>query len=126
MKNIDNYLNHIFDNIDDNIVLDSEQKQVVLDDSKYLMVIAGAGSGKTTTLAAKVKYLVDVKKIRAEDILIISYTNKAVNELSNMINKNFNINAQICTFHHYAYTLIKEDENFKITTNGKQKIKNRK
>ncbi len=123
MKNIDNYLNHIFDNIDDNIVLDSEQKQVVLDDSKYLMVIAGAGSGKTTTLAAKVKYLVDVKKIRAEDILIISYTNKAVNELSNMINKNFNINAQICTFHHYAYTLIKEDENFKITTNGKQIIK---
>lgn len=123
MKDIDNYLNHIFDNIDDNIVLDSEQKQVVLDDSKYLMVIAGAGSGKTTTLAAKVKYLVDVKKIRAEDILIISYTNKAVNELSNMINKNFNINAQICTFHHYAYTLIKEDENFKITTNGKQIIK---
>ncbi len=123
MKDIDNYLNHIFDNIDDNIVLDSEQKQVVLDDSKYLMVIAGAGSGKTTTLAAKVKYLVDVKKIRAEDILIISYTNKAVNELSNMINKKFNINAQICTFHHYAYTLIKEDENFKITTNGKQIIK---
>ena len=123
MKDIDNYLNHIFDSIDDSIVLDSEQKQVVLDGSRYLMVIAGAGSGKTTTLAAKVKYLVDVKKIRAEDILIISYTNKAVNELSSMINKKFNINAQICTFHHYAYTLIKEDENFKITTNGKQIIK---
>ena len=124
MKDIDNYLNHIFDSIDDNIVLDNEQKQVVLDNSRYLMVIAGAGSGKTTTLAAKVKYLVDIKKIRAEDILIISYTNKAVNELSNMINKKFNINAQICTFHHFAYTLIKEEENFKITTNGKQIIRN--
>ena len=123
MKKIDFYLNHIFDDIDYNITLDNEQKEVVLDNNKYLMVIAGAGSGKTTTLAAKVKYLVDIKKISPKDILIISYTNKAVNELSNLINKKFNINAQICTFHHYAYSLIKEEHNFKITTNGKQIIK---
>ena len=123
MKNREFYLNHIFDNVDDNIILDNEQKMVVLDNSKYLMVIAGAGSGKTTTLAAKVKYLVDIKKVSPKDILIISYTNKAVNELSNLINKKFNIQAQICTFHHYAYSLIKEEYNLKITTNGKQIIK---
>lgn len=46
-----------------------------------MLVIAGAGAGKTTTIAAKVKYLVEKKHIEPDQILVISFTNKAVGEL---------------------------------------------
>ena len=39
--------------------LDEEQRRVVLSDEDYTLVVAGAGAGKTTTMAAKVKYLVE-------------------------------------------------------------------
>jgi DNA helicase-4 len=48
--------------------------------------VAGAGAGKTTTMAAKVKYLVDKQHVSPEDIIVISYTNKAINELKERIN----------------------------------------
>ena len=50
------------------------------------LVIAGAGAGKTTTVAAKVKYLVEKKGIRPDQILVISFTNKAVGELQDKKN----------------------------------------
>ena len=46
-----------------------------------------AGAGKTTTVAAKVKYLVDKKKVDPRQILVISFTNKAVNELKERIQR---------------------------------------
>lgn len=104
---MDDYLKNIFRGIDDSIILDDEQKQVVLDDSKYLMVIAGAGSGKTTTMAAKVKYLVDINKVNAEDIVLISFTNKAVSELRERINGDFKIACRISTFHSLAFSILK-------------------
>ena len=52
------YLDHILESVDPAICLDDEQRKVVLSDEDYTLVIAGAGAGKTTTVAAKVKYLV--------------------------------------------------------------------
>ena len=66
------YLDEILFNIDKNIVLDEDQRKVVLTDEDYCLVIAGAGAGKTTTVAAKVKYLVDKQNIKPEEILIIA------------------------------------------------------
>ena len=54
--------------------LDKEQQKIVLDKSKYLLVVAGAGSGKTLTILGKIKYLVKYKKINKNDILCISFT----------------------------------------------------
>ena len=56
------YLDNILKSIDPTILLDEDQRRVVLADEDYCLVIAGAGAGKTTTVAAKVKYLVDKKK----------------------------------------------------------------
>ena len=75
------YLDNILKPIDPAINLDDDQRRVVLSDEDYTLVIAGAGAGKTTTVAAKVKYLVEKKHIRPEQILVISFTNKAVDEL---------------------------------------------
>ena len=56
------YLDSILKPIDPAILLDEEQRKVVLSDEDYTLVIAGAGAGKTTTVAAKVRYLVEKKK----------------------------------------------------------------
>ena len=87
----------MFKEIDKNIMLDENQRRIILTDEKYTMVIAGAGSGKTTTITAKVNYLIEKQKIKDDEIIIISYTNKAVEELKNRINKDFknNVNVKI-------------------------------
>ena len=103
------YLDEILKDVDPNIILDNEQRKVVLSDEDYTLVIAGAGAGKTTTIAAKVKYLIEKKKIKPEEILIISFTNKAVLELKEKINKALNINCPITTFHATGYSILKKD-----------------
>ena len=50
------YLDNILHEVDPVIMLDDDQRRVVLTDEDYCLVIAGAGAGKTTTVAAKVKY----------------------------------------------------------------------
>jgi len=61
--------------------LDVEQRNVVLDESDSLLVVAGAGSGKTLTIIAKIRYLIDVKKISPEEIICISFTRDTVSQL---------------------------------------------
>ena len=56
------YLDTILRKVDPNVKLDEEQRRVVLSDEDYTLVVAGAGAGKTTTMAAKVKYLVEKKR----------------------------------------------------------------
>ena len=55
LESEEKYLDSILTNVDPNIKLDEEQRKVVLSDEDYTLVIAGAGAGKTTTVAAKVK-----------------------------------------------------------------------
>ena len=100
------YLDNILNSVDPNIVLDEDQRRVVLTDEDYCLVIAGAGAGKTTTVAAKVKYLVDKKGIDPSQILVVSFTNKAVNELKDHIQKNLNIQCPIATFHSTGNAII--------------------
>ncbi|MBE6234445.1 MAG: DNA helicase UvrD, partial [Bacteroidales bacterium] len=107
------YLDNILKSVDPVIKLDEEQRKVVLSDEDYTLVIAGAGAGKTTTVAAKVKYLVEKKGIRPEQILVISFTNKAVGELRDKINKSLKINCPVTTFHKTGYAILRKQDNEK-------------
>ncbi len=101
------YFDDILKDIDPAIRLDEEQRRAVITDDDYVLLVAGAGAGKTTTMAAKVKYLVEKKHVNPEEIIVISYTNKAIGELKERINKRLNIPAKICTFHAFAYQIVK-------------------
>ncbi len=101
------YLDAILKSVDPCIVLDEEQRKVVLNDSDASLVVAGAGAGKTTTVAAKVKYLVEKRKVNPEEIIVISYTRKAVKELSDKINKQLGIEAKVTTFHAFGNEIIR-------------------
>ena len=115
------YLDHILYECDPAIRLDEDQRRVVLTDEDYCLVVAGAGAGKTTTVAAKVKYLVDKRKIDPKDILVISFTNKAVNELRQRINKELQIDCPVTTFHSAGNAIlhIHSDEKRNIVDDGR-------
>ena len=112
------YLDTILSQIDSHISLDEEQRRVVLNEEDYCLVIAGAGAGKTTTLAAKVKYLVEKKNVLPSEILVVSFTNKAVNELKEKIQKQLHIPANITTFHAIGYSIIKKEQEIKNIFNS--------
>ena len=104
------YLDTILSKVDPVISLDEEQRKVVLTDEDYMLVVAGAGAGKTTTVAAKVKYLVECKGVAPEQILVISFTNKAVGELRDKINKALKINCPVTTFHKTGYAILRKQD----------------
>ncbi|MBR4838250.1 MAG: UvrD-helicase domain-containing protein [Bacteroidales bacterium] len=114
LKEDKDYFDKILLSVDSKIRLDDEQRRVVLSDEDYTLVIAGAGAGKTTTVSAKVKYLVEKKSIAPEQILVISFTNKAVGELREKINKQLGINCPVTTFHKTGYAILcRQDANLK-------------
>lgn len=108
------YLDNILIKDDPNIRLDDEQRRVVLSDEDYTLVIAGAGSGKTTTIEAKVKYLIDKKCVDPNRILIVSFTRKATKELSDRC-KRLGLPVNISTFHSVANMIIRTNDNEKYS-----------
>ena len=89
--------------------LDNEQKQVVLSNSKNILVIAGAGSGKSLTIIGKIKYLINKKNIKREEILCISFTNDSCISLKNNLLKN-EIDIDVLTFHKLGMKILKENK----------------
>lgn len=97
--------NHKNDSFFDGLKLDKYQKKAVLDGSDKLLVVAGAGSGKTFTILAKIKYLVERKNIKESEILCLSFTNETVDNLKNKTN----YNVDVLTFHKLALRILNEN-----------------
>lgn len=116
------YLDGILKDIDPAIVLDDDQRRVVLTDEDYCLVVAGAGAGKTTTVAAKVKYLVDRQHVDPKQILVISFTNKAVNELKQRIIGNLHIECPIATFHSTGNAILHKQNPEKLNIADQSKL----
>ena len=104
--------------------LNDRQKEAVENLDGPMLVLAGAGSGKTRVLTTKVAYLLDTKDISPKNILAITFTNKAAKEMKERI---FNLVGrmafliQISTFHSFGLKILKEnydllgyDSNFTI------------
>ena len=102
------YFDKMFENIDSKINLDEEQRKAIINDEDYSLIIAGAGAGKTTTMAAKVKYLIDKCNVSPDKIVVISYTNKATNELEDRIKYEFNLPVDIMTFHSLGIKIVRK------------------
>ena len=75
------YFNNIFKDVDPNIHIDYEQAKTILADEDYSLIVAGAGTGKTTTMVAKVKYLGEKMHVNPSEIVAISFTKKTTEEL---------------------------------------------
>ncbi|SHH08776.1 UvrD/REP helicase N-terminal domain-containing protein [Flavobacterium fluvii] len=91
--------------------LDEQQRLAVIKDEDNNLVIAGAGSGKTTTVAGKVVYVIDRFKVDPEDILLITFTKKASDEMKHRIKQKMNIDIEVNTFHSFGRKVIGEATN---------------
>ena len=92
--------------------LNEPQREAVLSTEGYVRVIAGAGSGKTKTLAHRFAYLVNEVGISPSNILCVTFTNKAAQEMKNRVRRYVdmgNVNDFICTYHGFCVKVLRED-----------------
>ena len=92
--------------------LNESQKQAVLECSSNLLIIAGAGSGKTKTLTHKIAYILQEGYAKPGEILAITFTNKAANEMKERIGKLIGDKAKymwIGTFHSIALRVLRNE-----------------
>lgn len=83
--------------------LDQQQRKAIIADEDNVLVVSSAGSGKTSSIVGKVKYLTEIKKVNPEKILLISYTHKAATELTERAGAK---GLRGYTFHKLALDLI--------------------
>lgn len=77
----------------------------ILSDALSTLVVAGAGSGKTLTILGKIKYLIEYKDIKEDEILCISFTNETVKSLKNKTEE-MGYNLNIFTFHKLGLSIL--------------------
>ena len=83
--------------------LDNQQRRSIVSEENNCLVVSSAGSGKTSSIVGKVMYLIDIKHINPQNILLISYTNKAAAELTERMDI---AGLRGCTFHKLAIDII--------------------
>lgn len=83
--------------------LDEQQRRSIVSEEDNCLVVSSAGSGKTSSIVGKVKYLIEIKGIDPSRILLISYTNKAAAELTERMRID---GLRGYTFHKLALDLI--------------------
>ena len=92
--------------------LNANQKEAVLVDSKYLRIVAGAGSGKTRVLTMRIVHLIEEENVYPNKILAITFTNKAANEMKERIRQmlqNEVTQPWISTIHSLCVRILRED-----------------
>ena len=100
-----------FDNIN-GYSLDLNQRKIITSENNNILVVAGAGSGKTLTIVGKIKYLIEKKNVNPKDILCISFTNETVNSLKNKLQEDIDV----YTFHKLSLEILKDNHvYFRIT-----------
>jgi superfamily I DNA/RNA helicase len=97
----------LFDNIDGKS-LDSQQRRAIVTDEYSNLILAGAGSGKTLTIAGKVQYLTQARGVDPQKILLLSFTRKAVTELQERLTDRLGIKIPVWTFHQLGLHILRQ------------------
>ena len=91
-------------------MLNEKQHLAVTSDKKYIRVIAGAGSGKTKVLTSRIVHLIQNNNVYPSNILAITFTNKAAQEMKERVEKELGIRPPyISTFHSFCVRVLRED-----------------
>jgi DNA helicase-4 len=113
------FYNTFFDKIEGR-KLDQQQRNAVIVEEDNTLVVAGAGSGKTTTIIGKIKYIIERYKVDPTNILLISFTTKSADTLAERIDTP-GIEAK--TFHKFGLDVLNEIEKRKISIYDENQFK---
>lgn len=87
----------------------AEQRSAITSDAKHLLVLAGAGTGKTRTIIGRAKWLMDEKSVDPARVVIVTFTRRAANEIKARLNRAAGpvaTKALSGTFHHLALRIM--------------------
>jgi len=112
--------------------LNPAQKKAASVVSGPVLILAGAGSGKTKTLTSRIAYLIKEKNIKTENILAVTFTNKAAEEMRNRVKRILKLRSDralnVSTFHSLCVRILRQDiellgksKNFTILDTDEQK-----
>ena len=90
-------------------ILNTQQKKAVLHTDGPLLIVAGAGTGKTTVITQKIAYLIEQKDIAPESILALTFTEKAAAEMHDRVDAQLDLGytqMQISTFHAFCQRIL--------------------
>ncbi len=90
--------------------LNPEQKRAVLHDKGPLLILAGAGSGKTRVLTHRIAYLIEERRVNPWNILAITFTNKAAKEMRERVDKIVGFGSEdiwVSTFHSTCVRILR-------------------
>ena len=91
----------------------SKQRSAIEHPPSPLMILAGAGTGKTFTLENRIVYLIKEYKVDPKHLLAITYTEKAAKELKNRVIEKVGAKAHsitVNTFHAFCYKLLRDND----------------
>jgi DNA helicase II / ATP-dependent DNA helicase PcrA len=93
--------------------LNPEQKKAVLTTQGRLLVLAGAGSGKTSVLSCRISHLIQNEGVAPSKILGLTFTNKAAGEMrervAKLVGKKIAKQVTLCTFHSFCMQLLRKE-----------------
>lgn len=100
-KNFSDFFDHVEEN-----PLTQRQREACASDEDATLVVAGAGTGKTSTILAKIGLLLLTKQCTQDQILAISFTSKSANELAERVRKKLKVDLRVSTFHKLGLDTI--------------------
>jgi DNA helicase IV len=88
--------------------LNDEQREAILTDEANTLIIAGAGSGKTSTIVGKTKYIVKKGLAKPDEILLIAFNKNVVGEMEERLQNRYSANIPVKTYHGLGLQIIAE------------------
>jgi DNA helicase IV len=98
-----------FNSLESNPMTD-RQVEAVLRDEDHTLVVAGAGTGKTSTVVGKIGFLVESGEVAAEDILALAFARNAADEMCDRVKEMTGHNIEIRTFHSLGFQVVADVE----------------
>ena len=90
--------------------LDIQQMECIVKNPRNQLVIAGAGTGKTTTIIGKVKFLLGRSLCREDEICVLSFTNAAATEMEQRLYAQTNAKIHVSTFHSLGLDILRQTD----------------
>ena len=94
------------------MLINREQQRVIDEVEQNILLLASAGTGKTNTLAYRVAHLIEGGYAKAENILCMTFTNKAANEMKDRIQSLVGSPAkavEVSTFHSFCFFILQQE-----------------